>query len=181
VPRVPVHQPARVRQDRALFAGNDRPHLAQVFEGPMGVDEGVLVGILEMREIDTDIADAVADAEHRHVPAELEQVAGLLHRRQKRAVFFVVDEVLAAPDRNDARLPRPQHLGKPVLILASVRHPVERRAGVPETRVHVTTRYPQPPQHSISRTWSGNRAAPSGPAGPFTPASQWDISTGTVM
>ena len=138
VARVPEHQTASMRQDRALVLIDDRAELAQIVERALRLQQRVEVGIFVMRQVDGEIRLALADAEQRDVLAGLQQLPRFGDGRQQRAVVLHMRQVLVAPDRHQMRLGVGEALRQPGCILAAVGEAVERRARVPETLRHGT-------------------------------------------
>ena len=91
----------------------------------------MLVRILDLRDVDRDIAGPVLDAEDRGVAPDLQKVGRLLQRRQQRPLLLRGDETMAAPDRDDAGLPRLPQGGVPGLVLPASHeeHPAPEAVG----------------------------------------------------
>ena len=103
MPVVPEHHTAGMRQDRALVGRDDRADLPQILERAFGIDARMTVGILEVRNVESDVHDPVADPEHHLVLGLIKQVPGLLDRQDQRPVVLTVYEAARTPNGHQPR------------------------------------------------------------------------------
>src|SRR3546814_16161879 len=101
---VPVHQSPRVGENGTLGAREIRPDLTEILEGTGLADIRVLVGILDVRDVDGEIGDAVVDPPKRREAAGLQKIPRLGQRPQHRPLVLDVDELPAAHDGPDPGL-----------------------------------------------------------------------------
>src|SRR3546814_2737988 len=94
---VPVHQSPRVGENGTLGAREIRPDLTEILEGTGLADIRVLVGILDVRDVDGEIGDAVVDPQKRRAAAGLQKLPLLGQHRQQSTAVTALAEVPSRP------------------------------------------------------------------------------------
>ena len=130
VARAPEHQPARMRQHRSLFGGQQPGHTAQIDQRTEGFGQQSR-GVVDLGEIHREDRSAVMQAEQgERIAVGLRDIGRRQEHRLMAVVFAGLKQALAAPDRQEAGTRIGQGCVHRSFVVPQFGHPVEWAAGV---------------------------------------------------